>query len=133
MNKLISLSVMTIIFAFSPFVCSQGTVDPSCTNEYQAKLLLSPEQQMQFQALQALGLSESKEFLSQQIAMHDRVNALVQSESLDESKLAVLINEKKELAGNALRKEIELKHSFYHILTEDQRVIFMQMLNTCGG
>lgn len=136
MNKLVSISVMTLIFSFSPFACAQDTiarVDPNCYNEYQAKLILNPDQQAQFQALQALSASESKELLSQEIAMHDQVNALVQSESLDESKLAELINEKKELAGNALRKEIELKHTFYHILTEDQRVIFIQMLNTCGG
>lgn len=137
MKKYTCLSAITLILAVSPVTYSQSqnstaALGASCTDRYMGQMNFTPEQQAKFQSLKALASNDAQTLQSQNIAMHDKINAIIQSEPLDETQLTNLVNERKELAGLMLRKRIEITRDAYRILNTDQRIVFMNMLNECS-
>jgi protein CpxP len=61
-------------------------------------------------------------------SIRSQIHDLITSETMDDSRLNSLINQKKELLGEMMKAKINAKHQIYNTLNEQQKSQFRQMM-----
>ncbi|WP_028389524.1 Spy/CpxP family protein refolding chaperone [Legionella fairfieldensis] len=92
-------------------------------------LKLDEAQQTKLQTIKEQTKATIKANWQQMKALRSQMNQLIQSDTIDQTKLDSLINQKKELVGNMIKVKIMAKHQIYNLLNAQQKTQYQQMIN----
>lgn len=101
----------------------------TCSNNFFNKLNLNPEQSKKVKAIRkqfdTTRVAKEKELLS----IHKQIEAIVNVDNLDEAKLDILLNQKKNIMVVLIKNRILERHHVYNVLTPQQKIKYNQMVN----
>ncbi len=135
MNKIMLwTSALILSFAFSQAIfaddqshnsCQQSAC--TCDHELVDKLDLSPDQQAKIKSIRdearLVRIAHQKERLS----LHNQIEELSKADQLDEAKLEILLNRKKEITKSAIKNRMLVKQKIYNVLNAQQKAKYDEM------
>lgn len=130
-NRLLVLPTLVLTLATSQIAFAHSGEFAKCMKDAYKSLNLTTEQQNKINTLKDQVKTNLKDKEVQMKAMHEQVKALVQADTLDQSKLDALINQKKEIIGDMMKSKIMMRHEVYHLLTPKQKEQFATHVEKC--
>ncbi len=130
-NKLLVLPTLVLTLATSQIALARGGEFANCMKNTYKNLNLTPEQQTKIKTMKDQMMAGLKDKEVQMKAMHDEVKTLIQADTLDESKLDALVNQKKDVIGTMMKSKIMMRHEVYHLLTPKQKEQFIAKAEKC--
>ena len=132
-----------IAFTFSVALCqpiyadqhkdeSAKQVSCPCKKMWVKTLDLNDEQQAKMKAIRAQARAVKKKKKDELITINNQIQELIKLNELDESKLDVLINQKKEIMGTLMKSRAMTKHQMYNVLTPAQRAKYEDLTKEKG-
>ncbi len=92
-------------------------------------LNLNDTQQTKVKAIIAQAKADKAQYLQQMQTLHGQLKQLIIADTMDESQLDNLLNQKKELFAAILKIKIMAKYQIYQLLDAQQRIQFQQMMD----
>jgi len=133
-KKLILLPVILLSFTFSQGTLAHDNAQkPGCGCQAMQKMTkeldLTSEQQAKIKAIRTQARDTLQTKRQEMIKLRAEINALIQTDKLDEAKLTALINQKKEIVGSVMKTRITVKNQIYNVLNAQQKAKFSTMMD----
>jgi len=136
-KKIISSTVLAFFLSFNQAAFAMtSTTDSnkqcSCGERFKnmmASLNLTPEQKDKIKAIKAQARQALKGKVKEMRSIRMQINTIVRSDTVDETKLDALINQKKDMIGNFMKHRAMVKHQIYMLLNDKQKAQLQQMSN----
>jgi periplasmic protein CpxP/Spy len=130
MNKKIlwiAVFALSLIFGQSAFADHNGGFGEHIKKLVES-LKLDPSQQAKIKTIKDQTKDKLKDTWEKMKALRQQTQEIVQADTLDESKLDNLVNQKKELIGTLIKAKITAKHQIYELLTPEQKTKFQELM-----
>lgn len=124
----VSIALCQITFADNHSTKSSMQASCPCKNKFFKKLDLTPEQQTQIKAIKEQANVQRAVKQKEIVAIDNQIQELTRAEQLDEAKLDMLLNQKKEIMASLIKNKIIVKHQVYNILTAQQKDKYNEMI-----
>ena len=135
-NKMILITTLLFSAAFTqPLFADEGNKPATqhhscgCMKNLTEKLGLSPEQAEKIKAIKQKSSEEKAKYQQELSALHHQIKKLMKASKLNEAKLDVLLDQKKELMKARIKSKYEAKQQMLNVLTAEQKVKFEAMLH----
>lgn len=92
------------------------------------KLNLTEQQKSQIEAIKNQYKEGMKAQFEEAKKLRKQMKDLVKADRVDENQLNQLVNQKKEIMGALLKSKIRMKNQIYHVLNEEQRKQYQEMM-----
>ncbi|MDI9819805.1 MULTISPECIES: Spy/CpxP family protein refolding chaperone [unclassified Legionella] len=110
---------------------SQPSNDNACPDRMKKMidgLNMDAAQQAKVKAIKDQLKESQKANWEQMKSIRSQMHDLIQSDTLDDSKLNSLIDQKKELLGQMMKAKVQAKQQIYSLLNDQQKAQFKQMM-----
>lgn len=102
-----------------------------CMHHMMKNLDLTSEQKEKISELKAKTKQELSGKMHELQVIRHEMRAIVQSDKVDDAKLAQLIHQKKEIIGSITKSKVMLNHQIYHLLDSKQQAKYSEMAKKC--
>ena len=99
-----------------------------CNKMWIKKLDLNDEQQAKIKAIRAQARAVHVMKKDELMTINNQIQELIKLNELDESKLDILINQKKEIMGTLMKSRAMTKHQMYNVLTPAQKAKYEDLI-----
>ncbi len=136
-NKMILITTLLFSAAFTqPLFADEGNKQATqhhscgCMKNLTEKLGLSPEQAEKIKAIKQKSSEDEAKYHLEWSNLYHHIKELMKASKLDEAKVDVLLDQKKELMKARVKNKYGAKQQILNVLTAEQKVKFEAMLNS---